>query len=85
VSQLPDPIDVAIDVASALDALGVASTIVGSIASSIAGEPRSSIAIDIVAALDESHVAPLVAALSPRFYIDEASLIRAVRDRRSTN
>jgi hypothetical protein len=34
----------------ALDALGIVHTIGGSIASSIAGEPRSTIDIDIVAA-----------------------------------
>lgn len=80
-----DPIDVALAVVRELDALGIASTIGGSIASSIAGEPRSSIDIDIVAAIDESQVAALVAALSPHFYADEASLTRAVRERRSAN
>lgn len=80
-----DPYSVALLVTQALDALGVASTIGGSIASSFAGEPRSTIDIDIVAALEEHHVAPLVSALSTEFYADEESLRRAVRNRSSAN
>lgn len=80
-----DPIAVALQVADALDALGVASTIGGSIAASFAGEPRSTIDIDIVAAIDESHIAGLVAALSDQFYIDPESIRRAVRMRGSAN
>lgn len=57
----------------------------GSIASSFAGEPRSTIDIDIVAALEAHHVSQLVAALSSEFYVDEDALRRAVRERSSTN
>lgn len=81
----PDPIAVALRVADALDALGVVSTVGGSIAASFAGEPRSTIDIDIVAALDESHIDGLVVALSSEFYIDSDSLRRAVRIRGSAN
>jgi len=80
-----DPIAVALAVTRALDALGVANTIGGSIASSYAGEPRSTIDIDIVAAIEISHVPALVAALSPDFYIDADAIHRAVRDRSSAN
>lgn len=80
-----DPIDVVLAVTRELDALGIASTVGGSIASSIAGEPRASIDIDMVAAIELPHVAPLVAALADTFYVDAASLTRAVVDRRSTN
>jgi hypothetical protein len=55
-----DPIAIALLVARALDSLGIIHTIGGSIASSIAGEPRSTIDIDVVAALQESDVAALV-------------------------
>jgi hypothetical protein len=85
VTAAQDPIDVAMLVARALDELGIAWTIGGSIASSLAGEPRSSVDIDIVAAIEPPHVAPLAAALEDAFYVDEASLARAVRDRRATN
>ncbi len=60
-------------------------TIGGSIASSFAGEPRSTVDIDIVAALEEGHVQPLVQALSAEFYVDDEALRRAIRTRTSTN
>jgi hypothetical protein len=68
-----------------LDALGIANTIGGSIASSYAGEPRSTIDIDIVAAIEAGQVPALVAALVGDFYIDEDAVLRAVRERSSTN
>ncbi len=80
-----DPIAIAISVARMLDGLGIVHTIGGSIASSFAGEPRSTIDIDIVAAVRESDIPALVAALSPDFYVDEGALRRAVRDRSSAN
>lgn len=80
-----DPIAVALAVTRALDALGIVHTIGGSIASSIAGEPRSTIDIDVVAALRESDVPVLLAALSEDFYVDDEALRRAVRERSSAN
>lgn len=80
-----DPIAIALAVTRALDALGINHTIGGSIASSIAGEPRSTLDIDVVADLREPHVAPLAAALSGEFYVDDQALLRAVRERSSAN
>jgi hypothetical protein len=80
-----DPIAVALSVIRALDALGIANTVGGSIASSYAGEPRSTIDIDIVAAIEAAQVTALVAALSGTFYIDEDAVRRAVRERSSAN
>ena len=80
-----DPIAVAVSVARVLDSLGIVHTIGGSIASSIAGEPRSTVDIDIVAALRESDVAALLSALSADFYVNDAALRRAVRERSTVN
>jgi hypothetical protein len=80
-----DPIDTALLVIRALDALGIPNTIGGSIASSFAGEPRASIDIDIVAAIEERHVVPLVAALDAEFHLDEAALRRAIAGRSIAN
>jgi len=85
VSEPVDPLAVAWTVSQALAQLGIVHTIGGSLAASFAGEPRSTIDIDVVAALEEFHVEPLVAALSPAFYIDEIGLRRALRERSSTN
>lgn len=80
-----DAIGVALQVTSALDALGVMHTIGGSIASSMAGEPRSTIDVDIVADLKDEHVTALVAALQHSFYLEESALRRAVANRSSAN
>ena len=80
-----DPIGVALLVTAVLDRLGVLHTIGGSIASSVAGEPRSTIDIDIVAAIEAKHVDPLVTALSSSFYVDADAMRRAVAESRSAN
>ena len=80
-----DPIAVPLRVTSALAELGIQHTVGGSIASSFAGEPRSTIDIDIVAAIDEAHVPALITALDGEFYVDDRSMLRAVRARGRTN
>jgi len=85
VTELTDPIAVTVVVTDVLDRLGALHTIGGSLASSFAGEPRSSVDIDIVVALTAAQVTPLVAALAPDFYVDEDAVRRAVRDRGAVN
>ncbi len=80
-----DPIDTALLVTRQLDALDIPHTVGGSIASSFAGEPRASIDVDIVAALEERHVDRLVSALSSEFYVDADALRRAIRARSNAN
>lgn len=80
-----DALSIALQVTAALDALGVVHTIGGSIASSVAGEPRSTIDVDIIADLKAEHVPDLVAALHQDFYLDETALRRAVTDSSSAN
>lgn len=80
-----DPIGVALLVTSVLEQLGVTYTIGGSIAASFAGEPRASIDVDIVAAIGEGNVPAFVEALASDFYIDEHSVLRAVRSYGSAN
>jgi len=85
VTEPIDPIATALLVVRHLDAMGIPHTIGGSIASSFAGEPRSTVDIDIVVALEERHVEALAAALSAEFYLDADALRRAVRTRSSAN
>lgn len=77
-SSTLDPLGVALRVTQILDGLDILHTIGGSIASSMAGEPRSTIDIDIVAAIEARHVATLVDLLEPEFYVDAQALARAV-------
>jgi hypothetical protein len=80
-----DPIDTALAVGRRLDALGILYTVGGSIASSFAGEPRATVDIDIVAAIDEGHVDGLASALAAEFYVDADAIRRAIRTRSSVN
>ena len=84
-TALVDPLAIAFAVSSVLESLGIAHTIGGSLASSFAGEPRSTVDIDFVVAFDESHVPALVSALDADFFVDEGALRRAVRERGSAN
>ena len=82
---LIDPIATALLVVRHLDAMDILHTIGGSIASSFAGEPRSTVDIDMVVALEERRVEALVAALSAEFYVDADALRRAIQTHSSTN
>jgi hypothetical protein len=79
------PVDIVLLVARTLESLGVPYVLVGSLASSARGVPRSTNDADIVAALSVAHVGPLVARLSPDFYVDEEAVRRAVAAGRSFN
>ena len=80
-----DPIEVALVVVGHLEALGVPHTVGGSLAASFAGEPRSTVDIDIVVGLEARHVDALVSRLSPAFYVDADAIRRAIRTRTTAN
>jgi hypothetical protein len=80
-----DPVAVTLTVTAALDACHVPYTVGGSLASSFSGEPRASIDADILVAMTGEQIQPLLEALGPEFYADEASLARAVATHGSTN
>lgn len=81
----PDPIAVAVVVAAHLDRLALAHTVGGSIASSFAGEPRSTVDIDFVVELPHDRVDDLVAAVAAEFYVDADAVRRAIRTQSSVN
>lgn len=80
-----DAIDVALEVAAALEACGARYLVGGSLASSFSGEPRSTLDVDLVVDLAEEHVESFVAALGDAFHADAVALRRAVREKSSTN
>jgi hypothetical protein len=55
------------------------------LASSLSGEPRTTLDIDIVVAMGEADVARLAETLGSDFYVDEPSVRRALRQRSSVN
>jgi len=80
-----DPWRVAGDVARVFDELGLRYSIGGSMASSVSGEPRSTLDVDIVLAIGDGDVAALMQKLGERYYVPAAALRQAVTDRTSAN
>lgn len=76
---LPDPIAVAAAVADALERIGVAYVIGGSVASSLYGEPRSTNDVDLVADLDAMKVDSLIRSLGPGYYVSNDAARAATR------
>jgi hypothetical protein len=72
-------------VVEALEQLGVAYHIGGSVASSAHGTPRATNDVDVVVDLRLEHVPPLCAALADRYYASPELLADAVRRRSCAN
>ncbi|HPD31704.1 MAG TPA: hypothetical protein PLL20_17060 [Phycisphaerae bacterium] len=72
-------------VTTPLEEQGVVYAITGSVASSIHGEPRASIDVDIVMNMRPNQVSRLVADLGPRFYADADVIRQACVDHSMTN
>jgi hypothetical protein len=77
--------EVALRVAEALEQLGVAYFLGGSLASSIQGEPRATNDIDLVVDLPPGKVRALAEALGGDFDVDEDALADALRGGHSWN
>lgn len=82
---MSDPVAVALRVAEILEACGLRYLVGGSLASSMSGEPRSTLDVDIVVAATAADVDRLVQALREHFEVDELAVARAVRERSSVN
>lgn len=78
-------IELALKIAEIFENLGINYLIGGSVASSILGEPRATLDIDVVADLQLSQVQPLVEIMTGEFYIDDAMLIQAIDSKSSFN
>jgi hypothetical protein len=76
--DLLDPVAVALHVSARLDTIGVAWVIGGSIASSVHGEPRSTLDVDMVVSLLTRHLKPLADALGRDYYVDVDAMRAAV-------
>jgi hypothetical protein len=70
---LSDPVAVALSVAQMLEACGLRYLVGGSLASSMSGEPRSTLDVDIVVAMTESDIGTVTEALRAEFDVDAYS------------
>jgi hypothetical protein len=82
---LSDPVAVALSMAQMLEACGLRYLVGGSLASSMSGEPRSTLDVDIVVAMTEFDIGTVTEALRAEFDVDERAVARAVRERSSVN
>lgn len=83
--MIDNPVDVALRVADALETCNLRYLVGGSVASSLGGEPRTTLDVDIVVSITEADVDGFVAALGSEFYADDAAIRRAIRNRSSVN
>lgn len=81
----PDLFAALAPVAAALERLGVAYYLGGSVASSAHGFARATLDADLVADLEPEHVEPLVEALSEGYYLDRDAVMEAVGTKGSFN
>ena len=81
----PEAIRITVLVTGALEQLGVPHAVVGSLASSLHGIPRSTNDVDIVAALGPEHADPLAKALGEAFYVDADMIRDAIAHRSEFN
>ena len=81
----PDPVALALLLARILERLGVRYCIGGSVASSVYGEVRTTLDVDVVADLQSEDVEAFVAALDPDFHVVFDAVRRAVEERTSFN
>ncbi len=81
----PDILAAITPIVEALEQLGIAYNIGGSVASSIHGIPRLTIDVDIIADLRLEQVRPLVKQLEATYYIDEDMIRDAIKRRTEFN
>lgn len=79
------PIALALELAALLDALGVPYVTGGSVASSLIGEPRATMDLDLAVDLASHQVDPLVTALGADWYVSRDAALDAVHRRSSFN
>ena len=73
------------EIAAVFEGLEVPYIIGGSVASTLWGEPRFTLDVDIVTALEVSHVAPFVAALEGAWYVQAKAVSEAIHRNSSFN
>lgn len=79
------PLDHVLRLGAILDSLSVPWVLGGSLASSLIGEPRSTLDVDLAVLLDVAQLDSLIDAVAPDYYVDAPGARDAVRDGGSFN
>jgi len=78
-------LDLAVSLTTLLNEVGIRYVIGGSVASSLVGEPRSTVDIDIAINLNKETLSTFVEGVRPSYYVPESDAERAVREHDSFN
>jgi hypothetical protein len=78
-------LEVVHDLGAKLDALGIPWVVVGSVASSLLGEPRATADVDLVADLRGVHIREFCRSIEEDYYVNEETARWAASERRSFN
>lgn len=79
------PLDLVVRIGAILDDLGLDWVLGGSLASSLVGEPRATLDIDVAVVLERRNVEALVAAVRADYYVSESMVLEAVEHGSSFN
>ena len=74
-----NPLEIALLATRTMERLGIAYVIVGSTASTLHGEPRTTLDVDLTVRMRTSDVEPLCRELEKEFYVDRKALLEGVR------
>lgn len=80
-----DPLDLVGEMGRIFDEVGIAWVLGGSMASSVSGQPRATMDIDMAVRMDLAQVAKLVGVVTPAYYASEHMIRDAVVHRSSFN
>lgn len=82
---LVTPLDLVVRIGAILDDLDLDWVLGGSLASSLVGEPRTTLDIDMAVVLERRNVETLVAAVRADYYVSEPMVLEAVEHGSSFN
>ncbi len=80
-----DPLDLVEEIGRLFEEVGIAWVLGGSMASSVSGQPRATMDVDIAVRMDLDHVAKLCDVVTPAYYASEQMIREAVVHRSSFN
>lgn len=80
-----DPLVVAAALAAVLDEVGVRYVVGGSLASTVHGEPRSTLDVDVAIQLTEAQLDPLYTRLAREFFVMREAVARAIEHHTAFN
>lgn len=83
--MIGNPLTLALDMAQILEKLGIPYLVGGSVASSLLGEPRATLDLDLVVDLRLEQVPDFLVTVESRFYVSAEAVLEAVNNESSFN